>query len=255
MRRAGLISAAAVGLVAIAAGVAWLVAFRDTAEPVQVEEAVTSFRGETTTSAGESPLSEGVYVYATEGYERTDALTGVTHRYPSRSAITVAAVDCGVRLTWRVLKGRSTAWTYCTAGEGWELRTQDERHTFFGRTERTTYVCTSTSIKPAEPLTEIRAGRVDCGTDDTHEEGLVVVLGSPTVGVGTERRETIHVRKSTTFTGASRGSARHDLWFDAATGLPVRLVLVSRTTSDSPIGDVRYEEDVTLTLLSLEPRR
>lgn len=250
-----MIAAGVVGVVAAAAGLAWLVAFRDTATPVGVEEAVTSFRAETTAGVGESAIPEGVYVYATAGYERTDALTGITHRYPRRSTITVAAVDCGVRLTWRVLEGRSTAWTYCTTGDAWELRTQDERHTFFGRTERTTYLCTATFLRPARPLPEIRAGPVDCETDDTREEGHVVALGSPTVRVGTDRRKTIRVRKTTTLTGASRGRARHDLWFDAEIGLPVKLRLVSDTTSASPIGDVRYEEDVTLTLLSLEPRR
>jgi hypothetical protein len=249
-----MIAAGCVGLAAVAAAGAWL-ALRDRAEPVDVEEALTSFRGETTGASGESPIPEGVYVYATEGYEETDALTGVTHRYPSRSTLTVAAADCGVRLTWRVLKGRSTAWTYCVSDDGWELRSQDERHTFFGRTEPTTYRCTSTFIRPIAAPAAPRAAPVDCRTDDTTEEGHVVALGSPNVRVRNDVRRTIHVRKSTTFRGASRGSAEHDLWFDARSGLPVRLILASRTTSDSPIGDVDYEEHVTLDLLSLEPRR
>jgi hypothetical protein len=37
--------------------------------------------------------------------------------------------------------------------------------------------------------------------------------------------------------------------------MPVRIVMVSRTTNDSPVGDVHYEEDVTLLLMSLTPRR
>jgi hypothetical protein len=31
--------------------------------------------------------------------------------------------------------------------------------------------------------------------------------------------------------------------------------MISRTTNDSPVGDVHYEEDVVLRLLSLRPRR
>src|SRR5206468_4801036 len=120
---------------AIAGVVAWLALFRDTAEPVTVGDAVTSFRTETEPPVGTSPIAPGVYVYATRGFETTDALTGVTHRYPLRSTITVTAAGCGMSLTWRVLKGRSTEWIFCVAGDGWELRTQDERHTFFGRTE------------------------------------------------------------------------------------------------------------------------
>jgi len=256
VRRAGLIAAVTLGVVAIAGAAAWFVAFRDTAEPVTVDEAVTSFRTDTgTTPAVRSPISEGVYVYATRGFEKTDALTGVTHRYPRRSTITVAPHECGMSLTWRVLKGRSTEWVYCVTADGWELRSQDERHTFFGRTERTSYVCEDTPIKPLVAPVDVRAGLVDCGTDNTQEEGMVVVIGSPRLRVAGETRETIRIEKTTTFSGATHGSSQHDLWFDSETGVPVRIVMVSRTTNDSPIGDVRYDEDVTLRLLSLQPRR
>ncbi len=254
MGRAGIIAAGCIGLAAVTAAGVWL-ALRDTAEPVAVDDAVTSFRDETTGTPGESPIPEGVYVYRTDGYEKTDALTGVTHRYPARSTIAVAAVDCGIRLTWRALEGRSTAWTYCVTDDGWRLRTQDERHTFFGRTERTTYVCEDTPVRPAMPLPEVRAAVVDCRSDGTREEGLVVALGSPTLRIGGSTRKTIHMQKTSTFSGSSRGSVRHDLWFDTEAALPVKLVMVSRTTSESPIGDVRYEEKVTLTLVSAVPRR
>lgn len=251
MRRAGIIAAGCIGLAAVAAAGAWL-ALRDTAEPVGVDEAVTSFRGETTGATGESPIREGVYVYATRGYEKTDALTGVTHRYPSRSTITVSAAECGVRLTWRVLEGRSTAWTYCATDEGWELRTQDERHTFFGRTEATTYTCEDTLIRPRDPSVE--SWPVSCTTGDADEVGRARV-----VAVGISIGETVvparRIRRTTSFSGAIRGSSRHDLWLDERTGLPLQIAMTSDTTSDSPIGDVRYEEKVTLTLLSLEPRR
>lgn len=254
MRRAGIIAAGALAAVAIVAGATWLVA-RDTAEPVGVEDAVTSFRDETTGEPVASPIPAGVYVYATDGYERTDALTGVTHRYPKRSTITAATADCGVSLTWRVLKGRSTGWTYCATADGWELRSQDERHTFFGRTETTKYECRATPILPAEPTAGDSWAVSECVAGDTSETGRMRVVGLPRLVVGGSRVPTVHVRKTTELSGSSRGTSRHDLWFDARTALPVKLVLVSRTTSESPIGDVRYEEDVTLTLRSLEPRR
>ena len=63
------------------------------------------------------------------------------------------------------------------------------------------------------------------------------------------------VRKVTRFTGEIRGTARHDIWFDVTSGVPETIVMVSRTTNDSPVGDVHYEEDVTLLLTSLTPRR
>lgn len=66
---------------------------------------------------------------------------------------------------------------------------------------------------------------------------------------------TVHVLKTTSFEGEIRGTSRHDIWFDAQSGVPVKMVMVSRTTNDSPVGDVHYDEDVTLLLTSLKPRR
>jgi len=242
------------GALALAAVAAWLVFLRDTAEPVSVDEAVTSFRTDTEpTPASPSPIPEGVYVYLTHGYETTDALTGVTHRYPKRSTIAVAAAECGVSLVWRVLDGRSTEWTYCTNGGGWELRSQDERHTFFGRTERTTYICQDTPIRP--PGGSGKSWEVSCSTGPAEERGSVNLIGRERLRLNGKTLTAEHVRKRTSFSGEIRGTALHDIWFDARSGVPVRMVMVSRTTNDSPVGDVHYDEDVSLRLISLAPRR
>jgi hypothetical protein len=248
MARAGLI-AAGVAACAIALAAGWFFFLRDTAEPVSVEEAVESFETETGGASGWAPFPQGVYVYATGGYEKTDALTGVTHHYPARSTITATAAECGLRLLWRVLEGRSTEWIFCVTDEGWELRSQDERHTFFGRTERTTYLCDDAPIRPKT------AAEVSCSTDGSRERGAVQVVGLERVRVGRKVVTTQHVRRTSRFDGAIEGTARHDLWFDARSGLLVRIVMASRTTNDSPVGDVHYEERVTLRLTSLEPRR
>jgi hypothetical protein len=254
MRRAGLIVAAAVGGLSIAAAALWLVAFRDTADPVSVGEAVTSFRSDTEPAPHTtSPIPEGVYVYATHGYERTDALNGVVHRYPRRSTIAVRATGCGITLTWRVLEGRSTRWTNCVTPAGWMLHSQDERHTFFGHTQRTTYVCEDTFIRPVSTSVGDRWS-VSCTTGDTLEKGTASVVGTTTSDVGGSQAELQDIAKSTAFTGSIRGTSQYDFWFDR-TGVPVRIVMISHTTNGSPIGDVHYSEVVTLRLLSLEPRR
>ena len=253
MRRAGLIAAGVVGAVAVAVAAVWSVVLRDTAEPVTVGEAIDSFREETETSPAESPIPEGVYVYATAGLEKTDALTGVTHRYPKRSTITISATNCGVSLLWRVLKGRTTEWIYCTTPGGWELASQDERHTFFGRTEPTTYHCTGVPIRPAAG--SVTKWSVTCSTATSEERGLGSVVGRDSIRVGGQTVVAEHVRRTSTYSGHIRGSSRHDVWFDSDSGVQVRIVMVSRTTNDSPVGDVHYEERVTLRLTSLTPRR
>jgi hypothetical protein len=256
VRRAGLIAAGVVGVIVLAGLGAWVALFRDTVEPVTVADAITSFRTETEGSASASPIPPGVYVYGTEGSESTDALTGVTHRYPKRSTIAVAAAGCGVSLTWRVLKGRSTEWRLCLTDDGWQLRAQDERHTFYGRTERTTYICKDTPILPTRHPPGA-SWPVECATDDATETGTARIgARRPWRPVdGGHRRFSVLVRKVTTFRGDIRGSARYGFWFDEVSRLPVRISMTSRTTNESPVGAVAYEEDVVLRLLSLEPRR
>ena len=254
MARAGLVAAGVLGAAALAGAAVCYFALRDTAEPVGVGEAVTSFRTETETGpVAASPIPEGVYVYATRGVEHTDALTGVTHRYPARSTIAVRAAGCGMSLLWRVLEGRSTEWIFCVTRDGWELHAQDERHTFFGRTETTTYTCEDTPIRPApgSPAT----WSVSCATGDADEQGTGRLAGTESVDVAGRPVVSEHVTKRTTFSGGIRGRARYDFWFAPRSGVPVRIVMVSRTTNDSPVGDVTYDEDVTLELTSLRPRR
>jgi hypothetical protein len=242
------------GALALGALGAWLFVLRDSAEPASVDEAVTTFREQTETGEGRlSPVPEGVYVYATNGYERTDALTGVTHRYPARSTITVTGDACGFRLRWAVLKGRSTTWTICVDGP-WTVTGQDERHTFFGRTERTTYTCVDTPFRPVGD----RAGTtftVSCATGSSEERGTGRVVAREAVRVGGRAIDAVHVRRRSTLTGGIRGHSSQDVWLARETGLPLRLDLTTDTSNDSAVGDVHYEERVSLRLGSLSPRR
>ena len=67
--------------------------------------------------------------------------------------------------------------------------------------------------------------------------------------------ECAHVRTRTTFAGTTTGSATYDFWLARDSGVPVRVTMESRTTNGSPIGDVHYEEDVSLRLTSVTPHR
>jgi hypothetical protein len=250
------LAAAVIAVAGVAAiGLAWLAVLRDDAEPATIEDAVASFRTETEASVdGRSAVVDGVYVYDTDGSEATDALTGVTHTYPRRSTVTLTSTGCGVRMRWDVLRGRSTEWTLCVGDDGWTLETQDERHTFFGRTERTTYACDDTSFRPLGDRPGARF-RISCGTGSADERGTGRVVGRGAVRVGAERIGTVHVRKTTTFKGDIRGHATYDFWIARQTGVPVRIAMVSATTNDSAVGDVHYDERVTLVLRSSRPRR
>jgi len=231
----------------------WFLLLRDVAEPTTVGEAVSSFR-ETTGSGATSSVPVGVYVYATDGFEKTDALTGVTHHYPRRTTITVTRDPCGVQMRWDVLKGRSTEWTFCIGPDGWVMKTQDERHTFFQVTEGTIYACSDGPFRPAGDVPGRRV-RITCTTSSAKEHETQWIVGRETMRVGPKRVGTVHIRQLISLSGGTRGASTYDIWLDRKTGVPVRIAMVSRTTNDSPVGAVRYEEVVTLRLESLVPRR
>lgn len=239
-------------LIVAAAGAAWLFAFRDTAQPASIDDAVRAFRERADREGSVVPA--GVYVYETRGFERIDALGGTRHAYPARSSITATRADCGTLLRWDVLVGRSTEWTYCDGEDAVALASIDERHRFFGRTETTTYRCTGTLAFPrdAEPGD---TWPVRCAAGDVAERGTGELLGLELADVGGVPVDVLHLRVRTSFTGPTTGSAERESWIEPETGLPVRLVMRSDTTNDSLIGDVDYTEDVELELTSLEPRR
>ena len=188
---------AAVGLLG-----AWWFLLRDVSTPASVSDALAAYRQHG--DGGSSPIPPGVYVYATEGFEQTDALRGSTHKYPGTSTITVTGAPCGVRLRWDVLEGRSTTWTACTGPGEWSERSRDERHRFFGVTQKTTYTCTDTTFRPAV----VRPGStftVSCSTGEAKEHGPGRVVGQETVDVGGTPVPTVHIRTTTTFTGATTG--------------------------------------------------
>jgi hypothetical protein len=243
-----------IATVALVALGAWYFFLRDVAEPASVAEAVAAFREQRAAGDESAPIPVGVYVYDTRGMERTDALGGVTHRYPAASTLSVTADPCGGRLRWDVLEGRFTTWTLCVEPAGWSLEAREERHTFFGIADQTTYTCSGTPFRP-EGDTPGTAFTVSCTTGSTTERGRGLVVGREPLHVSGTTVDCVHVRTGTSFAGATTGTASFDFWLARETGLPIRIRMASRTTNDSPIGDVHYEEDVTLDLTSLTPRR
>lgn len=232
----------------------WYFFLRDIAEPASLAAAIAAFREQGTVGQESAPIPVGVYVYDTEGHERTDALGGVTHRYPASSTLTVTADPCGARLRWDVLEGRFTTWTVCVSADGWSQKAREERHTFFGIADQTSYACSDTPYRPEgdKPGTTFT---VSCTTGSTTERGGGLVVGRESLDVGGTAVDCVHVRTTTSFAGTSTGTASFDFWIARETGLPVRIAMASRTTNDSVIGDVHYEEDVALELTSVTPRR
>ena len=222
----------------------------DSATAASIQEAVNRFR-ESNPNASEL---EGVYVYETSGSESIDALGGAHHLYPAETVITASAVSCGLKLRWDALEKRSTTWTLRATTQGFELRTSDEVHQFFGQTDRTVYTCEKRALLPARrPVGLTRS--FTCRTQKGAEAGDVRIIGRERLHVGGDRVEVVHVRMTTRMSGENSGVETIDWWLDAHSALPVRIVLSSRTARKLFVGTVHYREDVDLRLASTKPRR
>ena len=85
----GATAVVAAGTLAVLGG--WYLLRRDDVEPATLADAVAAFRAQEAAAVNraDTPVPSGVYLYDTDGFERTDALGGVTHRYPETSTVTV----------------------------------------------------------------------------------------------------------------------------------------------------------------------
>ncbi len=244
-------------LAAAAAAAVWLLAIRPRTEPVPIGEAVTAFRaapaGGAATAAGLPPA--GVYVYATAGSERVDALTGETHRYPARTAVTVAGTACGFVETWSPIRGRSTASTICRSRGGLAQRRLVDRHTFLGVAATRAYRCAPTSWElPPRPRPGLAwAGRCVSREIRTASRGRVV--GLERVAVGGRTVAAVHLRTAYRQAGESRGAGVRDVWRRRPDGLLLRVRAREEDITGSPVGDVTYSERYALALTALAPRR
>ena len=241
-RRRLVVGVALLGAAAAVLVAAWAsgLLFPDTARPAPPGSALARFRASDPHPQG----IDGVYAYRTTGGESLDVLGGASHRYPAETTITVVETACGVRLRWDPLAGRSTTWTLCTRSGGVELRGLDQAHTFFGHADRTQYACT-------------QAGeRFACRAAHGTETGQAAVVGEAGVEVGGERVRALHVRMTARVGGGSSGTETTEWWLQAGTGLPLELVVSSRTSRAEPVvGQVHYRENATLRLASTTPER
>jgi hypothetical protein len=233
----------------VIAGVAVLFAFRDVATTLGEEDV-----GLTVITGGGEPGDHGLYVYATTGYESTDALAGARHDYPAETYLTIQPGGCGTLVRWQPLEQRYEEWDYCPDGRmaGW-----DSFKEWFqiGNTEQ--WECP----EPVEVQGEPGASWVvECARGDSEEAAAArqtasyEVVGYEPLLVGGEEVQTLHVCTTLTGTGGSVSTGQVDTWYLVGTQLPVRRVVVHDSTTDSRIGAVQYHEQVEIQLTSLRPR-
>lgn len=257
-----LVGLAAALVVAGAAAYVWL--RYDRADPVSIDEVVDRYQSRAGGDAGAAAVPPGVYVYATEGSEGVDALSGSEHDYPDETAVTVA-VDAGgcVHTRWDALDQRFDEHVSCPTGDGgaWARRGTSIHHSFFRQAETRSYTCERGALDlPAEPepgatFTARCASEGSGHSGESHEDIAGTVVGLEDVRVDGEDRPALHVRYVTTVTGETSGTATLDRWLSLdRVPLVLREVEDETTRSDTVIGTVEYHESYELTLARWEPR-
>jgi hypothetical protein len=237
-----------VAVALVIAGAAVLFAFRDVATTLDKEDV-----GLTVITGGGEPGDYGLYLYATTGYESTDALAGARHDYPSATYLTIQPGGCGTLVRWQPLEQRYEEWNYCPDGRmtGWDSFTE-----WFQIANTDEWRCpepVQTQGEPGDSWT------IECSRRGTENAAAAVqvnsyeVVGYEPMVVGEEEVQTLHIRATIVGTGGSVSTGQEDTWYLVGTRLPVRGVMVYESTTDSRIGTVQYHEEAEIRLTSLTP--
>lgn len=211
-----------------------------------------------TPAPGDRRTPEGVYVYATTGYETADAgVSKARHDYPPTTTMTVThdGNGCGSHIRWDATADRWDDVHDCVSSASSTTTEYATYHRFFGQEERRDYRCGPTAYLRPPPGTT--RWSFDCATADrkarTHTEGRVV--GTEPVTVGGARVEALHVRFDTTLSGSSRGSNPVDYWLALKEPYVLRKTWRVDADVDTAFGSIRYHEEYDVRLTSRTPRR
>jgi len=220
------------------------VLFRDTTTPVAASIVQNQFSGE----LGSSPGDPGIYSYHTDGFEEIDALSGARHEYPGETFMTITEGECGPVVRWDALSERWVDWEHC--GPGLAVTASDSHHEWFGIPDLEEEVC-------AEPRPVIGAvGDVTttvCVAGELLETYETTIVGIEVLEVGGVAIETTHLRRTSSLSGGSTGTADVGVWRVRGTPLVARMEVSRHSVTSSPVGDVAYVEEFVLELVELTP--
>jgi hypothetical protein len=204
-----------------------------------------------TRPAGVQP--QGVYRYATEGFERIGGPLPGRLRYPSTTTVTVDAFGCTVSERWDARPERYAEWRYCVTGRTWRLRSVTDYHEFFGNAQRRVYRCSGRAVpRPAA----IRPGfrwTDRCRARRTTAVARGEAIAIERVAVGQTQVPAIRLRVRTRLGGDVRGSYAMDSWLRRSDGLLLRRTFESESRVQAIVGSVPAREQYELRLRSLRP--
>jgi hypothetical protein len=209
------------------------------------------------TTQGNSPFSappEGVYTYATSGYEQI-SLAGARHDYPSQSFATVRhGSGCQWGFEHRVIQEHVETHVYCSEPDALAFLQETDQVTFFGQTNTRTYRC-----DPPEITAHLGDGvgssrQFNCRSDSGGQlSARVSYLGREPVAIDGVAVSALHVVVDSQISGDVHGSSRTELWLHPQTGLALREEISVKSHSPAFGTTVDYEEKASYALEHLVP--
>jgi hypothetical protein len=247
--------------VVLLAGVAWFVFGRDQAREIDTTEALDEFRAANVGSGeGDGRPTAGVYPATVTGVESI-GLPGFDEELGPNAPVTVTHGEAGC-FTYRAdfNSHHWRSWTFCpSASATFALVASDS---WTERSAPGLEIASLATVECQSPADVLWAGAAvgdtrsgACTSSNDVDEGVaddavrVDVLGTDTLTVGDREVDVVHVRTTETFSGSLTGTEVDEWWLDAATSLPLRLVIDARLLG----GQSDYTETADLQLTSLTP--
>jgi hypothetical protein len=210
-------------------------------------------QAQASSSAAFTPPDEGVYAYATTGYEKV-SMGGSRHDYPSESFATVRR-SAGCKWQWehRVVEEHVETATSCGQPGLLQFLSDTEQVTFFGQTNTRTTTCDPPEVvvQVGDPIGSRRS--FVCQLEGGRVDVVVTYLGREAMSVGGIPVEAFHAIIDGTQSGDVQGSSRFEVWVHPLTGLTLRQVVHVQSRSKFLGSNVDYTEDATYTLERLTP--
>jgi len=208
-----------------------------------------------TAAAAPQLPSPGVYVYATQGWEKLDVLGGARHDYPAQTTTTFTATSCGRDVRWDGLEQRYDIWRTCSVGAAVSLTSFTTYHSFYNQAVTKQYTCDpGTTLRPVGTAPGTKGGGT-CHDGDSAAIIDATVKGIEPLAVNGVAIQTVHVLLNEQLTGSTKGTHVTELWYSTANNLIVKRTSKTDADTQTPFGYSHYSEDLTTTLADVRPQR
>lgn len=200
---------------------------------------------------------EGVFAYSAEGGDRINVF-GASHEYPERVFATVRHMGgCGWEHRMDVIEEHVDIRKLCNAESRLEHISEARWVEFFGKTDGGEMRCDPPQLLHARGDAPGTTSRAVARNDKGDRADIVrTYLGRESVTVGGVDVEAIHFRLDAKVSGKVDGKTMDEFWVSPANGLTLRWDRIVDTMADSAFGArVRYQEEASFKLLSLDPQR